>query len=103
LATRLWGDAWIIVLLAVVNSILAIGIAATNAGTRVLYAMARSGSLPSWLARVHDRYQTPVNTIYFQTALTLVVGLGLGFWVGPDSFFFTIGLAVTLSLTRIRE
>lgn len=98
LARRLWGDAWIIVLLAVVNSILAIGIAATNAGTRVVYAMARSGSLPSWLARVHDRYQTPVSTIYFQTALTLVVGLGLGFWVGPASFFFTIGLAVTLSL-----
>ncbi|MDQ6875588.1 MAG: APC family permease, partial [Actinomycetota bacterium] len=98
LAHRLWGGAWILVLLAVVNSILAIGIAATNAGTRVLYAMGRSGSLPQWLATVHPKYRTPVNTIYTQMLITLVVGLGLGLAFGPASLFFTIGLAVTLSL-----
>jgi len=98
LAHRLWGGAWIIVLLAVVNSILAIGIAATNAGTRVLYAMGRSGSLPQWRAKVHPRYRTPVNTIFFQMGLTLGVRLGLGLAYGPASLFFTVGLAVTLSL-----
>jgi len=98
LAQRYWGGAWIIAFLALVNSIFAIGLAASNAATRVLFAMGRSGALPSFLARVHPRYQTPVNAIYLQAALSLALGLGIGFGLGPQPFFFTVGLATTLSL-----
>ena len=39
LAKRLWGRAWIFVMVAVINSILGAAIAGTNAAVRVFYAM----------------------------------------------------------------
>jgi amino acid transporter len=98
LAKHLWGGAWIIVLIAVINSIVAVSIACTNAATRVFYSMGRSGALPSGLAVVHPRYRTPKNAIILQTLLTLLIGLGLGFAIGPDQEFFMMGIAITLGL-----
>src|SRR5207244_4021648 len=76
LGARLWGPAGFLVLLAIVNSILAVSIAATNASTRVLFAMGRSGALPRALARVHPRFRTPASAIVLHAAVTLAVGLG---------------------------
>lgn len=101
LARRLWGGAWVIVFLAVINSIVAITIAASNAATRMFFAMGRSGSLPHGLGTTHSTRHTPVNAIYLQAGLTVVFGLGVGFALGPANFFFTIGLAVTLSLMLV--
>lgn len=98
LAQRHWGGAWIIAFLALVNSIFAIGLAASNAATRVLFAMSRAGALPATLSKVHPKHLTPVNAIYFQAAFTVVFGLVVGVLVGPTSFFFTVGLATTLAL-----
>ena len=84
-----------------VNSILAVSIASTNAATRVFFAMGRAGSLPRALARVHSRYRTPTNAVWLQTFLTLGIGLGLGFWIGPDQEFYLMGVAVTLGLIFI--
>ncbi|MFV0458041.1 MAG: APC family permease [Actinomycetales bacterium] len=33
--------------------------------SRLIYAMARSGMLPSWFAKLHPTYKTPVNAIIF--------------------------------------
>jgi len=101
LATRLWGKAWILILIAVFNSIIAIAIACTNASTRVFFAMARSGALPHVLSKVHPRYQTPINAIWLQTILTLGIGLGLGFWIGPDQLFYFLGVAMTLGMVFV--
>jgi amino acid transporter len=101
LGKRLWGGAWVLLFVAVINSVLAVSIAGTNAATRVFFAMGRSGSLPKLLARVHPRHQTPVNAIWLQTFLTLGVSLGLGFWVGPDQEFYLMGVAITLGLVFI--
>ena len=98
LARKLWGGAWILVLLAVFNSIMAVSIACTNAATRVFFAMGRSESLPRSLAKIHPVYQTPVNAIWLQTIITLVVGLGLGFWIGPDQEFFLMAAVTTLGM-----
>jgi amino acid transporter len=98
LARRLWGNGWILVLLALLNSMLAVAIAANNAGTRVWYAMARSGSLPRWLARIHPRFQTPMNASLLQVLVMGVVGLGLGAWIGPEKEFDFMGLVVTFAL-----
>jgi amino acid transporter len=101
LGKRLWGPGWILLFVAVINSILAVSIASTNAATRVFFAMARAGSLPKAFAKIHPSYRTPVNAIAFQTLLTLTIGLGLGFWLGPDQEFYVMGLAVTLGLVVI--
>ncbi len=101
LARRLWGKGWILILIAVLNSILAVAIASTNAATRVFFALGRAGVLPHSLSRVHPRYLTPANAIWLQTILTLAVGLGLGFWIGPDQEFYFMGTAITLGLVLI--
>jgi amino acid transporter len=101
LARRVWGKGWILILVAVLNSILAVSIACTNAATRVFFALGRAGVLPRALSKVHPRHKTPVNAIWFQTAITLVVGLGLGFVLGPDGEFYFMGIAITLCLVFI--
>ena len=101
LARRFWGHAWVLIFIAVLNSILAVAIACTNAATRVLFAMSRSGALPKALARVHPLWRTPMNAIFVQTAITLTVGLGLGFWIGPDQEYYFMGLVMTLGLALV--
>jgi amino acid transporter len=101
LARRFWGPGWLIVLFALLNSMTAVSVATTLVSTRMWYAMARSGSLPAWLTVVHSHHQTPVNAVAFQAFLTLLVGLGLGFWIGPDQEFFLMGEVLTLALALI--
>ena len=98
LGRRLWGGAWIIILLAAVNSALAVCIAIQNATTRVLFDMGRVGALPALLSKVHPKYKTPWNAIWFLTAVTLLIGLGLGSWLGPVKTFGMIGIMQTLGL-----
>jgi amino acid transporter len=101
LARKLWGKGWILVFVAVLNSILAVSIAGTNAATRVFFAMSRSGALPALLKEVHPLYRTPVNAIRLQTAITLAVGLGLGWMLGPDQEYYFMGVVVTLGLVFV--
>ncbi len=60
--------------------------------------MARSGSLPRALAKVHPKYKTPVNGVKLQILLTFVVGLGLGWWIGPELEFEFMGTLLTFAL-----
>lgn len=101
LARRYWGAGWLVVLLALLNSMVAVAIAGNNAATRVWFAMARSGSLPKALAVVHPRYRTPVNAVKLQTALMFAVGLGLGWWIGPEKEFEFMGNVLTFALILI--
>lgn len=101
LARRLWGGAWIFLLLAVFNSTLACAMSCTNAATRVFFAMGRAGALPKILSKVHPRYRTPVNAIWLQTIVTLMIGLGLGFWFGPDQEFYFLGVTMTLGMVLV--
>jgi amino acid transporter len=101
LARRFWGAGWILVLFALINSMVAVAIATTLVSTRMWYAMARSGSLPRGLADLHGRYKTPVNAISSQTLVTVVFGIGVGIWIGPDQEFFLMGTVLTLALAVI--
>jgi APA family basic amino acid/polyamine antiporter len=40
--------------------------------SRIIYAMAESGMLPTWLAKIHPRFRTPSNAILFVGALSLI-------------------------------
>jgi len=57
--------------------------------------------MPAALAQIHPRFRTPVNAILLQTIITLTLGIGIGFWVGPDQEYFLIGVAMTLVLIFI--
>src|SRR5208282_650189 len=69
--------------------------------TRVFFAMGRARSLPAALDYVHPRFQTPRNAILLQTFITLSIGLGVGFWIGPDQEYYMIAVAMTLGLMFI--
>jgi len=100
LAHRVWGGAWIIILFAFLNSVAAVSIACANVGTRMWYSMARSGSFPSALAKVHPVYKTPSNAILVQMFLNLGMGaLGLIIFTPDVSFFFFVGLVLVLGVT----
>lgn len=43
--------------------------------SRLVYAMARSGMLPRWFARLHPRYRTPTNAILFIGGLSVLAPL----------------------------
>lgn len=101
LAHQFWGAGWVLILLALVNSALAGCIAYLNVGTRMWYAMSRSGSLPRFLSKVHPEHRTPVNAIAVEIVLNLAVGLGVAWWIGPFNSFVFFGLAITLSLVPV--
>lgn len=101
LADRFWGDASIILLLALLNSVIAGCIAYVNVATRMWYAMARSGSLPRVLGTVHPKTKAPVAALALEIALILAVGLGLGFGIGPFEAFVFIGIAITLAMVPV--
>jgi len=101
LARRFWGHGWILIFVAVLNSVIAVSISCTNASTRVIFAMSRSGVLPRGLSIIHPRFQTPVNAIRLQTLLTLAIGLGLGFLIGPDQEYYFMGVVMTLGLVFV--
>jgi len=101
LARRFWGPGWVVILFALLNSMIAVAVACSLVSTRMWYAMARSGALPAALAAVHPRHKTPANAVFFQTLVTLVGGLGLGFWLGPDQAFYVMGTVLTLALAII--
>ena len=98
LGQRLWGGFWWLLMLALFNSIIAVSIACNNAATRVFFGMARTGVLPKSLAVVHPKYKTPTGANILQAIITIVVGLGLGFLIGPDQEYFLMGVVVTLGL-----
>lgn len=101
LAKDYWGPLWWLAMFALINSAVAVSIATMNASTRMWFAMARSGSLPRLLSKVHPTLKTPVNAIALQAAITFGFGLVLGArWTGATLFFIS-GLLFTLCASWI--
>ncbi len=100
LAHRVWGAGWVILLFAFLNSALAVQIACANVGTRMWYGMARSGSFPKQLAKVHPVHKTPTNAILLEMVVNAVVGLYVGFVFKPDTgFYLMTGLILVLAVS----
>ena len=100
LAHRVWGAGWVILLFAFLNSALAVQIACANVGTRMWYGMARSGSFPKALAKVHPVHKTPTNAILLELIVNAAVGLYVGYVFGPDiGFFLMTGLILVLAVS----
>jgi amino acid transporter len=97
LAKRVWGKAWVLGPLAMLNSALAATAACFNGGTRTWYGMARSGSLPRWLAKVHPRRKTPDNAIHLMLGCQLLSAL-LVVAIKPEQALPAWAFALTLGL-----
>ena len=93
-----WGIGWWAVVLALINSAVGVGLAATNATSRVMYTMGRAGTLPAKFARIHPVHQTPTYAIgFFQIACTISILL-VGFLLKPDTIFGFLETVATLAV-----
>ena len=87
LGHALWGAGWWFVLLALVNSSIAVGLACTNSASRVMYTMGRAGSLPAKFGDIHPVYHTPAFAITFQQVIGFGAVLLVGFLLRPEDIF----------------
>ena len=87
LGRALWGAGWWFVVLALINSSIAVGLACTNSASRVLYTMGRAGTLPARFGEIHPVHQTPSFAIAFQQLCGLAAVLLVGWLMRPEYIF----------------
>jgi amino acid transporter len=96
LAKLFWAGGWVLVFVAIVNSIVANSNAGFNAATRVFYAMARNGAAPAPLARTHPQFKTPYVAIIINTIIAVTLSIVLGWKWGPLNGFYMLATAATV-------
>ncbi len=87
LGHALWGSAWWLVVFALLNSSIGVGLACTNAASRVLYTMGRAGTLPASFGRIHPVHRTPSFAIAFVQLAGIVAVMLVGFIFHPEQIF----------------
>ena len=98
LAQKLWGAGWWLVFFAIINSTFAVGIACTNAATRVMYTMGLAGTLPSALKKIHPVHKTPYIAVHVEQLFQIVSFLLVGIFFGADQIFGFLGTIATLAV-----
>src|SRR5258706_7372523 len=56
-----------------------------NTTIRIIFSMGRDRVLTGWLGKVHYRWFSPYTAIIAQTIFTVVLGFGVGLWLGPGA------------------
>jgi amino acid transporter len=110
LATRAFGALGpLAMFLLITNSLYAVGIAGTNAVTRVYYSLGRAGIFPAALGRIHPKTRTPTNAILLQGALAVLIAYIFGFALGVEpivayglhGLLMTIGAVIVYMMTNL--
>jgi amino acid transporter len=101
LGHQYWGDAWVLLLIALFNSAIAVAIACMNASSRFIFGMARTGAMPSALRTLHPRYRTPVNAVAFLTVVNILLGILLPIAIGVSNVYNLTGTWFTFALAPV--
>jgi amino acid transporter len=98
LGHALWGSAWWLVVFALLNSSIGVGLACTNSASRVLYTMGRAGTLSAAFGHIHPVHRTPSFAIAFVQLAGIVAVALVGFVFHPDQVFNILGTITTLAV-----
>jgi len=98
LGHTLWGPGWWFVVLAIINSAVGVGLACTNAASRVMYTMGRAGTLPANFGRIHAIHRTPTFAIAFVQIACIASILLVGWLLQPDYIFGFLETIATLAV-----
>jgi amino acid transporter len=98
LGHSLWGAGWWFIFIAIVNSSIGVGLACTNAASRVAYTMGQAGTLPARFGRLNPAHRTPTFAIAVQQIIGIVAILLVGTLLAPDTIFGFLGTITTLAV-----
>jgi amino acid transporter len=98
LGHALWGAGWWLVVIALVNSAIGVGLACTNAASRVLYTMGQAGTVHPRFGQINPKWQTPTFAIAFIQLSGIVAILLVGLLLAPSDIFGFLGTITTLAV-----
>jgi amino acid transporter len=101
LGHALWGAGWWFVVFAIINSAVGVGLACTNAASRVMYTMGRAGTLPGGFGRIHPVHRTPTFAIAFTQIAGMAAILLVGLLLRPDYIFGSLETIATLAVISL--
>lgn len=71
--------------LAAIAGLFSCFLAIHNTTVRVMFSMGRDQVLPASLGRIHPTWYSPLRAIVVQSIFTVVIGIGVGLWLGPGA------------------